>query len=416
MTSTEPHDLTAPDAEAPGSDTGLMTRRAWHVALIQGAVAYLVSRLFVLLGAGIVAADRAVDSTAEGGERPTSAVAGVTEVLTSWDGKWYLEIIRGWYPRSVPPDITYEQVEARVAFFPGYPSLVRVVDRVLPGGDTFAALALNVVLGALFVLLVGLMARDLFGEATAGRAMVLTAFFPGSFVLSFAYSEALFLSLAAGCLWSLHRRWWWAAGLLAALGTATRPNGVALVVACAVAAALAIRSRRDWWSLVAPVLAPIGFIAFQLAIDAHTGERRVWFRVQREAWDEGTSFGKTALTSTWKFFQSPFSSPSALLTTASLFGLAAMAFAAWKRRLPWSFLAYSAVVIALMVIPATVTARPRFVYTAFPLVIALAALFEPSLAGRWHRWRTDAWALVLAVCGAGLVTVTALYGVFASIP
>ena len=34
---------------------------------------------------------------------------------------------------------------------------VRIVDRVLPGGDTLAALALNVALGAIFILLVGYM-------------------------------------------------------------------------------------------------------------------------------------------------------------------------------------------------------------------------------------------------------------------
>ena len=45
------------------------------------------------------------------------------------------------------------------------------------------------------------MTRRLFGNKVASRAMVLTALFPGSFVLSFAYSEALMLvwSPAACC-------------------------------------------------------------------------------------------------------------------------------------------------------------------------------------------------------------------------
>ena len=61
------------------------------------------------------------------------------------------------------------------------------------------------------------------------------AVFPGSFVLSFAYTEALLLVLAMACLWCLPTHRWVGAGVLAAFGTATRPNGLALVLACAVA-------------------------------------------------------------------------------------------------------------------------------------------------------------------------------------
>ena len=113
--------------------------------------------------------------------------------------------------------------------------LVRFVDRVLPGGDTLAALFTNFVLGAAAIFLLGVLARRLYGQQVAAKAMVLGAMFPGSFVLSFAYTEALLLVLAMGCLWCLMSKRWVAAGLLAALGTATRPNGLALVLACAVA-------------------------------------------------------------------------------------------------------------------------------------------------------------------------------------
>ena len=143
----------------------------------------------------------------------------------------------------------------------------------------FAALAVNFVLAVAAVLLVGVLARRLFDAEVAERAMVLFAVFPGSFVLSFAYAEALLIVLAALCLWCLLEERWLLAGIVAALATATRPNGVALVAACAVAAGIAIYRRRDWWSIVAPLLAPIGFIAFQVWLSAHTGESAPWFRV-----------------------------------------------------------------------------------------------------------------------------------------
>ena len=163
----------------------------------------------------------------------------------------------------------------------------------LSGGDSFAVLTMNALLGLIAVVLIGLIGQRLYGERVGRRTATLVALFPGSFVLSFAYSEALMIALAAACLLLLLDREWMAAGLFAALATATRPNGLALVVACGVAALFAIRDDRDWRSLSSVLLAPLGFITFQVWLGQHTGETGVWFRVQREAWGEGASFGWT---------------------------------------------------------------------------------------------------------------------------
>jgi hypothetical protein len=340
-------------------------------------------------------------------------------VLTSWDGRWYLEIVRGGYPSSVPPNITYEQLEARAAFFPLYPWLVRVVDAVLPGGDTFAALFVNFVLGAVSVVLVGMLARRLYGVNVAARAMTLYAIFPGSVVLSFAYSEATLIVLAAACLLLLLDERWVLAGVTAMLATATRPNGVAIVAACAVASFLAIRRSRQWASLVSVALAPIGFVFFQWYVGATAGEAGVWFRVQREAWAEGTSFGATAVTNTIGFFTSPLSSPTDALTALTMIALLAMSWCAWKVRLAWPLVAFCAVVVGLMLLPETVTARPRFLFTAFPLFIAVAAWWPEPQAESDHRrasWEYAGWDVTLVACGAGLAALTGLFAVFGVIP
>ena len=402
------------------------TSLAWRLALRHAGVAYLVSRLCVIAGAAFVGAELRADDNklreqliwgyltrpdphARSAILPRSASSMILDVLTSWDGIWYMRIIRRGYPDFVPQAITYDDPEARVAFFPAYPSLVRFVDRILPGGDTFAALVVNLLLGAIFVLLVGLLARHWFGERVARNAMVLVALFPGSFVLSFAYSEALLLALAAGCLLALVREKWIIAGLLAGLGTATRPNGVALVIACLVAALIAVRRERRLSPFVAPLLAPIGFGAFQYWIDHHTGESRVWFRVQGEAWKEGASFGLTALRNTLEAFTKPLQSPTDLITAVSFVCTILLVWIAWRRRLPLIAVAYSAVIVALMLLPATVTARPRFLFTAFPLFITAAVWLDEPRRREW-------WPYVLATCGAGLVALTGLYGVYGAIP
>lgn len=394
----------------------------WRRLLVKMGLVYLFSRICVMVGAAIVAAELQADERRRVShfpdapfadphlidKAPTSALRPMLDVLTSWDGLWYLRIIRMGYPTSVQPNVTYEVADARAAFFPAYPMLVRAIDVVLPGGDTLAALFTNFVLGATAMLFAGLLARDLFGIRVSERTMVLMCLFPGSFVLSFAYTEALLITLAGACMWSLLKRQWLLAGVLAAIGTATRPNGIALVAACGIAALFAIRERREWRALVAVLLAPVGFVGFQLWIDSHAGERGVWFRVQTEAWGEGTSFGLTAIRRTLRAFANPFTSPTNTITAASVVAMVLLLYFLWKHRLPGFANAYVAVVLLLMLMPSTVTARPRFLYTAFPLLISAAVWFE--------RDRRDWWPYAVGACSAGLVGLTALYGVLGAIP
>ena len=82
--------------------------------------------------------------------------------------------------------------------------------------------------------------------------------------------------------------------------------------------------------------------------------------------------------------------------------------ARWKHRIPAMYTAYTAVVLALMLIPATVTARPRFLFTAFPLIFPVAR----ALRDDDDKW----WPIIAAVFVTGLVTVTGMYGVKAAIP
>jgi hypothetical protein len=414
--------MTATDL-ASDHDPAATDSSRWQRVLVRCGLVYLFSRVCVMAGAGVVASELIADSNTQkslapkakwadpnyiGRAMPRSAVRLIMHTLSSWDGNWYLEIVRHGYPTSVRPNVTYNVTDARAAFFPLYPMLVRGIHAITPGGEVLTAIALNVVLGAAAVWLVGLIARHLYGVEVAERAMILMAVFPGAFVLSFAYTEALLICLAAACMLFLLRRQWLLAGLAAALATAARPNGIAVVAACAVASYLAIRERREWRSMVAPLLSPLGVIAFQLYVGVRAHERGVWFRVQHEAWREGTSYGMTAIRRTYEAFIHPLSSPTNLVTAASVITLIAMVWC-WSRfRLPAILTSYSAIVIILMLLPETVTARPRFLYTAFPLLIPAAEWFG--------RHKKELWPYTVAACAAGLVTLTALYGVFGAIP
>jgi Gpi18-like mannosyltransferase len=379
----------------------------WGRALRRAGIAYLLSRLFVIMGAAIAVTAQAVVARTNN-EEPIGGLTGLVQVLDSWDGHWYLDVVRDGYPHNIMPNVTYFVSDARAAFFPAYPRLVHYIDNIVPGGPVSTALLVNFLLGGLFVFLVGYICRDIFDTRTAEKAMIITAIFPGSFVLSFAYSEALMLTLVALCFIALRNKSWVWAGVLAALVTASRPNGVAITAACLVAAYLAIRDDRDWKSLIAPALSPLGFIGFMLFLRHHTGENFAWFRVQREAWKEGTSFGATAVTRTFDFILNPTGSPTSVLTAASVFAMGLAIYFAFKYRIHFMYTAYTIVILVLMLTPATVTARPRFLFTAFPLIFPVAR----ALRDDDDKW----WPIVLTVLVTGLVTVTGIYGVRGAIP
>ena len=99
---------------------------------------------------------------------------------------------------------------------------------------------------------------------------------PGSFVLSFSYSEALMLALVGATLLLLLDERWLLAGLSAAAATASRPNAIAICAACAVAAWIAWRRHHDWRALARTVpVAPRCHRLPALPLGPHGRGRRV---------------------------------------------------------------------------------------------------------------------------------------------
>jgi hypothetical protein len=330
-----------------------------------------------------------------------------------WDGRWYKLIAQVGYQSDLPDKISYipDDGGATVAFFPLYPYLARWFDYVVPGGIDQAMLGLNLVLSAAAVVLVGVLAREVFDVETAKRAMILFCLFPGAVVMSWSYSEPTLVVCAAACLYCLMHERWLLAGVFAALCTATRPNGIALVVACAVAAGIAIVRNRQWRSLVAVALSPLGGIAYFVYLRVHTGESNAWNRAQQDAWGESWSWGATAVRYVWRFFENPLGTGFGALYMHTTLAIAVFAFGmfcAVRTRLPWPWMAFVIVIGIMMLGPKIVSARPRFVWTAFPLAIAVAAW--------WPRRPRHAWDALVAASAGSLVTFAVLYGGWAIIP
>ena len=325
-------------------------------------------------------------------------------VLTVWDGRWYVRIALHGYPTSVPQGDFYagtgRQVQSSVAFFPLYPLLVRGLDRVLPGGADVAGAVLALLIGALATVLVWMVAERVADRQVADRAAVLFAFSPGAFVLTLVYAEGLLVLLSAACLLALLERRWLLAGVMAALAGATRPNATAVMLACAWAAAVAISNERDWRAAAAPVLAPLGMLAFFVFLWWHTGETLIWFRVESQGWGERIDFGRSNLGVFADLFTRPLHNPNHLVLAASMVAAVVLMVILVRAKLPAILNVYTLSGLGL-VLASHINARPRFIFVAFPLVIALA---------KTTTRRQPAFVVLTAVFAATTVMLTVFYG------
>jgi len=309
--------------------------------------------------------------------------------LDIWDGAWFLRAVHHGYPAHLP--MTNGHVVANpVAFFPLFPLLVRGIDLTgLPAG--YSALVLSAATGATAVYGVGRLARRLGGDAAGLRAALLFAVFPGTFVFSLAYSEGIVITCVSIGLIALLDRRWWLAGLLGAVATAASPVALAFVVSCVWCAGRSVVKDRRLGPLVAPLLAPLGFLAYMAYLDRHSGTLNAWRLTERGGWKSYPSF-VYPFRIVWAFLHNPVSPTltGQILffgTVAAVVGVVLMV----REHQPMAVLLYGICALGSAAVSQPVGLRPRFLMLAFPIVIALGTRYD----GRTHRWLVAVSAVLL---------------------
>lgn len=218
---------------------------------------------------------------------------GLRGRLLVWDAGWFLKVATTGYPHGYTEDMAGQLQGNELAFFPGYPMLIKLF-AALGTSPQNAAIGVSWVASAGAAIGLYLLGTSLYNRRTgyALAAICMTA--PVSIVFSMAYSEGVFLAFVAGMLVATHRKVWWAAGLFGLAAALTRPTGAAAAVALAVAALMEIaRIRREragniWPPLVAAVVAAAGVPAYLIWVGNRVGDPAAWFRIQAAGW--GTSF------------------------------------------------------------------------------------------------------------------------------
>lgn len=304
------------------------------------------------------------------------------DVWGRWDTGWYLDIALNGYSLRGPIETT----QSNVAFFPLYPLSIRAVLMLLPASLRTSEMALligvilsNVMfLGALFVLrrLALLLTND---RAVAQRTLWYLVLFPASFFFATAYTEATFLLLVVAMFYAALKRTWWAAGILCALATLTRPSGIllALPLAWIYGEAIGWKIRQIQWNCLWIALSPLAFAGFMVSLQPITGDWIAPLRSQ-EAW-------ASTLSAPWITIFAPVIGVVPFITRIEqglLLGsmvLTAMAIIKLPSRAPGL---YVALLIAAMLAKGQILATTRYLSTAFPLFIVLALLGKHHLLDR----------------------------------
>jgi hypothetical protein len=237
-------------------------------------------------------------------------------------------------------------------------------------------LVANLALLTGLIYLVALVRLD-FDRTIAARTALYLLIFPTSLFLSAVYADPLFLALAVAAFYHARRGQWWIAGLLAAAGTLTRPQGLLVVVALfyEYLAQRQFRLRAIRADILALGLAPAalagwGYCLYRLfghpLVGVHASA--VWGREMMPPWR--LIFGNLAvLYHAWGNYQRVHY--YAIIDLSFVAVLFVLVVACW-RMVRSSYALFASISFLLMTSSGVAASIMRYGLTLFPIFIVLA--------------------------------------------
>ncbi len=312
-----------------------------------------------------------------------------------WDGRWYLMIAQHGYPHQ----LVNEGDGSRWAFFPALPGAIRGLAELTRLSLADAAVVAAFIFGLTSALAIWLAVREVFGSRLADRAVLLYVFCPVAYVLSLAYTEGLFLTAAAACLFALSRRYWVSAALCACLAGLTRNTGIVLALVVVVTALPAAWRGRTVRPAVAAAVAPLGFVSFMVYSWATVGtpvafltserfwhgQHFVWFMTPVEGMVNALGHGPGEVT----FVADSMAGVALILGFLGIWLLDRMngqprptaSGAAGVVTIPVSWWVYTVAALLVAYSAYFTNSIPRYTMAAFPLFVAFAWKIPARLTG-----------------------------------
>lgn len=285
--------------------------------------------------------------------------------LTYMDGGWYRIIMTIGYPNGPLPDFSTSW-----PFSPLYPFVADLLTRVgVPVGPSLILVSWIFAL----VALVGIweLTRARFGQAVARNAVWCLALLPGAVGQVLSYSDSMF---AAGLVWLLvvidrivakddvaqqrinHQ--WWLVGLLSLVVTASRPNGILVLIAVVCAVWMLQRQLINFVATTLPSLS--FFVSWMVYCNNKTGDPLA-FLTAKNTWLETTIVD---------FLSDPFERPAIVLHVATFLIAGLVAFCAIKKVPIWWHVSSGVLLIPSLIVG--VEGLARYVSLAIPMSVLIA--------------------------------------------
>ena len=214
-------------------------------------------------------------------------------IWNRWDALHYLGIARQGYMSTGEHSIW-------IVFFPLYPGLVRLSAIILRDFlfSAFLVSALASVAAAVFLRRLAALDEE---ETIARGAVFFLCIFPTSYFLHIGYTESLFLALALGSFLAARKHDWPLAGVLGALASLTRLNGLMLIPALSMEALEQFRREgRQWrWEWLWIAFVGSGFAGFLLINTYVVGDPLAFHAVYNERWKRELAWPWLGMVSSW---------------------------------------------------------------------------------------------------------------------
>jgi len=259
------------------------------------------------------------------------------------------------------------------AFFPFYPLVVRVASILTLGNVALAGVLVSnlAFLGALFLLYE--LALPHLGPEKAATSLAFVALAPGADAFAMAYTDSLFLLLAAGSFVAAERgRWAWAS-LLYGLASLTRPQGLLLAIPLLILLVRSpgFRARSLAWLAAGP----IAFVGFAAYLGATVGDPLGMLHAQ-QAW---TDIGNpTAGTPSSTVPVLDRFDPLVLFLVVMFVAYTALLVFMRRDKIPLAYRVMAFVAILTPLIALRLNSVARFMAAAWP--------FSWTLASRTSKW------------------------------
>jgi len=322
-----------------------------------------------------------------------------------FDAGFYVDIAEhGYWPASTL------HTASDWIFLPLYPMLIYPFGHLFGGSDAafdIAGILVSNAAAVVAAVYLYLLVRRDFGSQIASRTVIYLAIFPTSFYLSALYPESVFLACAVACIYYARQHRWWLAGICGALASLARIQGLVLVVPIAweywqflsdrysplpdmskmmlreKASAwlnsrlqgllLAAQELRNWFTLLAIALIPMGLVPFLIYSQIKTGDFLATIHNHQVGWGRFFAYP-------WRLLAYAFRHPQPpdpldwnfwLLNVITI--IVFLGFTAWSfRRLPIIYALYTLVMVLMPLTTASINSISRYYLIIFPAMILLA--------------------------------------------